>query len=40
MPSGGKGEATHPAVTGGGVDRMPTSMNFQLEKVGGRNCSK
>ena len=28
MPSGGKGEATHPSVRGGGVDSMPTSINF------------
>ena len=39
MPSGGKGEATHPPVRGGGVDSMPTSMNFQLAD-GGRDCSK
>ena len=40
MPNGGKGEATHHPVTGGAVDSMPTSMNFQLAKYDGRNCSK
>ena len=40
MPSGRKGGATHPPVRGGGVDSMPTSMNFQLAKDGGRDCSK
>ena len=40
MPGGGKGEATHPPVREGGVDSMPTSMNFQLAKAGGRDCSK
>ena len=40
MPSGGKGEATHLSVRGGGVDSMPISMNFQLAKDGGRDCSK
>ena len=37
---GGRGEATHPPVRGGGVDSMPISMNFQLAKDGGRDCSK
>ena len=40
MPSGGKGEAIHPPVRGGEVDSMPTSMNFQLAKDGGRDFSK
>ena len=39
MPGGGKDEATQPPVRGG-VDSMPTSMNFQLAKDGGRDCSK
>ena len=40
MPSGGKGEATHAPVRGGGVDSIPTSINFQPAKDGGRDCSK
>ena len=40
MPSGGKDEPTHPPVRGGGMDSMPTSMNFQLAKDGGRDFSK